>query len=47
MYSLAGSRVAFTSSTSPVAMRMTWTALPITSAGRFVALGAARHRGGR
>src|SRR5438132_9208141 len=32
MYSFAGSGL--DSSTSPVAIRMTWTALPITSAGR-------------
>ena len=37
MCSFAGS--GFTSSTSPVAIRMMWTALPITSAGRFSPLG--------
>ena len=36
-YSFPGS--AFMSSISPVAIRMIWTALPITSAGRFSPLG--------
>lgn len=36
-------RVAFVSSTSPVAIRMTWTALPITSAGSALALRPSRH----
>src|SRR5215217_1985416 len=36
---LVGSLLAYSSLISPVATRMTWTALPITSAGRFSPLG--------